>query len=151
MLLFNGRLIPKKAEDLERLYNKILKRRGFSTVSIQEKPTLTTMLYTSGSVQIPEGFFNKRLGTDDLVDIYVYCLMSCKYRAGNKPYQMDAQGQVQKVNNKLPKAYINHLISALQEALSCDGTFYKLSQQKRQHLSGNISHWKNQLEQNNCY
>lgn len=150
-LLISGHLVPKKTEDLETIYNKILKRRGFTAVSFQMKEPNLAVTYNAGTVEIPENFFYGRITPDDYSDLYVYCLMGCKYKSANKPYKLNELGQIEILEEKYPRTYLTHLIAALKEALAIDGTFYKISPAKRQNISSSISHWENQLAQNNCY
>lgn len=151
VLLINGTLIPRQAEDFNVIYNKILKKRGFQPIEFQTTTEDMPIQYTSGTVTIPESFLESRISPDELADLYIYCIMSAKYKQGNKPYKMNELGQIQSVGEKLPRIYINHLVAALQDALSIDGTYYKLSPDKRQNITGSISYWKNQLAQSNCY
>ena len=152
VLLFNGRLIPRQVDDFELLYNRILKKRGFSAIKFEEVNNTTDVYFSSGSVNISENFMKERISPDKLADLYVCCIMGSKYKTGNRPYQLDvSSGQVQLLNNKLPRTYINHLIAALQEALAIDGIYYKISQAKKQNITNSLSHWQNELANNNCY
>lgn len=152
VLLFNGRLVPKQAGDFETLYNRILKKRGYATVKFEETADDTPVHYTSGTVTVSEDYLKGRISPDELADLYIYCIMSAKYKSGNRPYQMDtASGQIQMVNGKLPRTYIDHLIAALQEALAIDGTYYRISQAKKQNITTSIAHWRSELASSNFY
>lgn len=153
LLFFIGKSIPDKAEDLQALYTRILKRRGFSApLHFKTGENTASIWYDSGQINMSSSFFSKRLTNDDLADIYKYCLLAYKYRAGRKPYIIKSNGDIQMVNNSVfPKAYINDMVSSLREVMACEGVFYTLSEDKRNAYYNEISYWKKLLDDGTYY